>query len=233
MPSTEDTCPICFEELLGHRIYVEVDCQPIKHYFHKVCLMRWLGNNDSCPICRQEINQGTLRSFNYPVIRNPVSISIPMEIFLRYRYTDDVWRYKDNVRACIIGLQRDGKLLKEIPREFITPFLCRLAVRNNMWALKYVPEEYRDLELYLAMIRGNPFGITKVPKEFRTYQLCYETVKSNGSFINYVPVEHLTQELCLSAFKSDPEAVWDIPVDLLTPEMNDYMLVRRYEFPRF
>ena len=28
---------------------------PCKHYFHEECLMPWLNQHDSCPICRYEL----------------------------------------------------------------------------------------------------------------------------------------------------------------------------------
>jgi E3 ubiquitin-protein ligase DOA10 len=28
---------------------------PCKHYFHEECLMPWLNQHDSCPICRFEL----------------------------------------------------------------------------------------------------------------------------------------------------------------------------------
>ena len=45
-----DLCPICFQELLTARV------TPCKHFFHALCLRKWLYVQESCPLCHQTIN---------------------------------------------------------------------------------------------------------------------------------------------------------------------------------
>lgn len=44
-----DVCAICYQELLTARV---TQC---KHYFHSLCLRKWLYVQDNCPLCHQVI----------------------------------------------------------------------------------------------------------------------------------------------------------------------------------
>jgi E3 ubiquitin-protein ligase RNF115/126 len=49
---TENSCSVCKEDfVLGNKM-MDLPC---KHYFHEECLMPWLKQHDSCPICRFEL----------------------------------------------------------------------------------------------------------------------------------------------------------------------------------
>lgn len=48
----ENTCPICKEELLIQQKAINMPC---KHYYHTDCIMLWLSEHNSCPICRVEL----------------------------------------------------------------------------------------------------------------------------------------------------------------------------------
>lgn len=58
--SSEDDnpCSICFGSIETH-----VMVTPCKHYFHLECISEWLGNSNTCPICRHE--NITLDKCNY------------------------------------------------------------------------------------------------------------------------------------------------------------------------
>jgi hypothetical protein len=48
----ENTCSVCKEEFnIGNKM-MDLPCN---HYFHEDCLMPWLNQHDSCPICRFEL----------------------------------------------------------------------------------------------------------------------------------------------------------------------------------
>ena len=48
----ENSCPVCKEDFeIGNKM-MDLPC---KHYFHEECLMPWLNQHDSCPICRFEL----------------------------------------------------------------------------------------------------------------------------------------------------------------------------------
>lgn len=48
----ENTCPICKEELLIKQKAINMPC---KHYYHTNCIIPWLTEHNSCPICRVEL----------------------------------------------------------------------------------------------------------------------------------------------------------------------------------
>ncbi len=48
----ENTCSVCKEDFnIGNKM-MDLPCN---HYFHEECLMPWLNQHDSCPICRFEL----------------------------------------------------------------------------------------------------------------------------------------------------------------------------------
>ncbi|KAI8490324.1 hypothetical protein Bbelb_320620 [Branchiostoma belcheri] len=46
-----DVCAICYQELTSARI------TPCKHYFHAMCLRKWLYVQDHCPMCHRKLYQ--------------------------------------------------------------------------------------------------------------------------------------------------------------------------------
>ena len=48
----ENSCPVCKEEF---NIGEECILMPCQHHFHNECLMPWLKERNSCPICRFEL----------------------------------------------------------------------------------------------------------------------------------------------------------------------------------
>ncbi|XP_071498538.1 RING finger protein 145-like [Diadema antillarum] len=49
LSTRKDLCPICYEEMQTARI------TPCKHYFHGVCLRKWLYVQEKCPLCHSKI----------------------------------------------------------------------------------------------------------------------------------------------------------------------------------
>lgn len=47
--SLQDVCPICLEELKTARV------TPCNHYFHNICLKKWLKVQNKCPMCHATI----------------------------------------------------------------------------------------------------------------------------------------------------------------------------------
>ena len=45
----ENSCSVCKEDFVIGNKMMDLPC---KHYFHEECLMPWLNQHDSCPICR-------------------------------------------------------------------------------------------------------------------------------------------------------------------------------------
>ena len=49
---TENSCSVCKDDFVIGNKMMDLPC---KHYFHEECLMPWLNQHDSCPICRFEL----------------------------------------------------------------------------------------------------------------------------------------------------------------------------------
>ena len=49
--SNNDKCLICLEDFKEN---VQVLYLPCSHLFHSICILRWLLNNNKCPICQNE-----------------------------------------------------------------------------------------------------------------------------------------------------------------------------------
>lgn len=49
LSSRKDLCPICYEEMLSARI------TPCNHFFHGICLRKWLYVQENCPLCHSAI----------------------------------------------------------------------------------------------------------------------------------------------------------------------------------
>jgi E3 ubiquitin-protein ligase RNF115/126 len=48
----ENSCPVCKDEFI---INEECLLMPCQHHFHKDCLLPWLKERNSCPVCRYEL----------------------------------------------------------------------------------------------------------------------------------------------------------------------------------
>ncbi|KAF8026031.1 hypothetical protein BT93_F2754 [Corymbia citriodora subsp. variegata] len=49
----EDCCSICLEEFHRAEKVTELPCS---HVFHRRCIIRWLEDRDSCPLCRCQLD---------------------------------------------------------------------------------------------------------------------------------------------------------------------------------
>ena len=47
-PKENIMCPICLEKI--NNDYVKLSCG---HEFHMACVSRWLGRENTCPLCRK------------------------------------------------------------------------------------------------------------------------------------------------------------------------------------
>ena len=67
----ENTCSVCKEEFVIGNKLVDLPCQ---HYFHEECLMPWLNQHDSCPICRYELKTDDEDYEKMKLLRNGCSL---------------------------------------------------------------------------------------------------------------------------------------------------------------
>ena len=87
--SNNEKCLICLEEFIENNQVLYLPCS---HLFHSVCILRWLLNNNKCPICQtdyknEEINEEEEQNMSMTMSENmfnpfvnlyEMNINIPM-----------------------------------------------------------------------------------------------------------------------------------------------------------
>ena len=56
------SCSICLEELDSKSNFVITSCN---HSFHSDCLLKWLNNNNNCPLCRNKLIDKQYSNINH------------------------------------------------------------------------------------------------------------------------------------------------------------------------
>ncbi|XP_028404908.1 E3 ubiquitin-protein ligase RNF181-like [Dendronephthya gigantea] len=51
-PTGKASCPVCLEKYEKKEVYIELPCM---HKFHEDCILSWLNQTNSCPVCRHEL----------------------------------------------------------------------------------------------------------------------------------------------------------------------------------
>lgn len=107
--------------------------------------------------------------------------------------------------------------LSEIPVEFRTQDVCKLAVMKNGSSIKDVPAEFKK-DFYLdAAMTGN--GLSSIPEEDRTERFCAIAVEKNPQEFRYVPVSKRSYTLCMIAVEKNAENFEHVPEEHIDNEM--------------
>jgi len=52
-PGCDERCPVCLDDYQADDELLRItDCS---HWFHRCCLEQWLGNANTCPVCRKRV----------------------------------------------------------------------------------------------------------------------------------------------------------------------------------
>lgn len=107
--------------------------------------------------------------------------------------------------------------LSEIPVEYRTQDICKLAVMKNGSSIKDVPEGFRK-DFYLdAVMTGR--GLSSIPEEDRTERFCAIAVEKNPQEFQYVPVGKRSYTLCMIAVDKNAENFDHVPDEHIDNEM--------------
>jgi hypothetical protein len=105
---------------------------------------------------------------------------------------------------------------KYVPEHLKTYELCKLAVSKNRTNFGYVPEQFKTYELCKIVIEDSDgFSIDVVPTTIKDYdKLCKYAVSLNGSSLVSIPKQFRTNELCTIAVKEHSGAIEDVPTNI-------------------
>jgi len=107
--------------------------------------------------------------------------------------------------------------LSEIPEEYRTKEVCKVAVMKNGSSIKDVPAEFKK-DFYLdAAMTGR--GLSSIPEEDRTDRLCAIAVDKNPREFQYVPVDKRSYALCMIAVEQLSENFEHVPEENVDNEM--------------
>ena len=122
-------------------------------------------------------------------------------------------------KLCKLAVKQNGYALRFVPAHLKTPEVCQMAVQQDGKSLEYVPEKYKDEKLCQMAIQNNGWALRFVPIKLRTQELCSLAVINNGDAILYVPKEFRTKELCEIAVKQNGHALSHVPDKYTTKEL--------------
>ena len=119
---------------------------------------------------------------------------------------------------CKIAVKKNGYALEYVPDKLKTPELCKIAVENDYSALEFVPNKLMTPELCKLAVEEYGGALRYVPDKFKTPELCKIAVEDEGD-LKYVPDKFKTPELCKIAVENNRWALKHVPDKLMTPEL--------------
>lgn len=108
-------------------------------------------------------------------------------------------------------LEKDGLLLKQIPKIEQTLEMCKSAISQNPKALQYASRKCIDAEICLSAVQKDGNVFRYVPKQFITKKMCLLAVQADADLINNVTDDCKTREICLIAVTKKPGTLSYIP----------------------
>ncbi len=100
---------------------------------------------------------------------------------------------------CKLALQQYPHNLIHVPKHILNEELCNVAMAKSRFIYDRIPESCRTYEFYLTNVKRYGNFFTNVPIKFQTLEMCMAAVQNDGWMLKYVPEEHKTLEICLLA----------------------------------
>ena len=123
----ETTCHICMDSFGGTEDPESPVQLPCGHVMGRKCISRWLGTNDSCPLCRRVLfgqeNPSRIAGFvaqYFAVTREEAAVERGLRHIER---KGGPWASSSSGRAELLELRRDNEVLAEDMRYFI---VCKI-----------------------------------------------------------------------------------------------------------
>ena len=90
----------------------------------------------------------------------------------------------------------------EVIREFLIRKKWEIMVSEDFRVLRDVPKKYITQSMCENAVETNYFMLRDVPKEYRTQEMCLKAFEKYAS-LEYVPEQYITREMGLKAVKRD------------------------------
>ena len=121
------------------------------------------------------------------------------------------------------------KILAVIAKKYLTPQICKNAVKRNGLNLKYVPEQYLNTKMCLIAVQNDGEALKVVPKKIlfskKGYELCLTAVRndSKGNALSFVPDCYKRGKngkiLCEEAIRANEFALEYVPKKYMSEEL--------------
>ena len=80
--------------------------------------------------------------------------------------------YEKTPELCLAAVEKDGCVLRKIPKTIQTEEICKAAVKQNGFALKHVSKKILNQELCSIAVRQNGFVLSDIPDKMITKEWC-------------------------------------------------------------
>ena len=223
--ATDETLELVFRTAYANRTAVILDmpakliekiveAKDIKRIFNAVAgeRDRWIGDKALClvPTAILEQTSDEIEELILNALDNKRT-SIIVSNFPKEVITYEI---------CLKSAETRG-YLSEIPVEYRTQEICKLAVMKNGSSIKDVPAEFKK-DFYLdAAMTGR--GLSSIPEEDRTDRLCAIAVDKNADEFRYVPADKRSYTLSMIAVDNKAENF-----EFVTDENIDSEMVIRF-----
>lgn len=101
-------------------------------------------------------------------------------------------------------INHDGRLISEVPNNFVTEELCELAVKSNAYAIGYMPHRFVTEELCHLAISNKGSALGSIPEELTfmiTHNMCLNAIRNDLGAIQFVPKFFQSPQIMLEYYK--------------------------------
>ncbi len=134
-----------------------------------------------------------------------------------YQTFDRVWAcfWDEQFILDAINAEGEGERIYQLPRPYLTQQIVEAAVARNSYDFEFVPREFITPELCrVACSQDYGNALEYVPVSLRTEELCRMAVGRDGENLGFVPDSLKTVPICITALLDDAKNLHFIPYHL-------------------
>lgn len=183
------------------------------------------GDPENTDSLRSQTTDSLSKLFKEIITADYTFVRYIRELLIYNRYSTEEIRqvldaefYDYYIRNC----SSSTDFLSEVPRQFLTEELCRVAVKRDALNLEFVPEQFfmteGAMELFQLAVTQNGDALQFIPLRLYTYDLVLAAVTSKGDAIIHVPYQFFTEELIRASLSTSGRAIDSL--DIFSFELN-------------